>query len=225
MPISYDQLIHDAAIRMNALVGSQVVALEATYVTSPLTAANFKSADWPFSAFKDAVLFAEETIINAIANNPNSPYRSKYDTVSPALVSGSALPQTNSSGNPIVGVPGVVTDSSDSKPLTRESLARVKAFIDDAWRLYPVYFYAIEGWNIFHTRSLVLVRVCTYNRSLSASAMASSTTSTCNIPDSLEPIAAALMVSMMAKDGAFTQQAEYYRNIADAGLAQIRGGT
>lgn len=164
MAVSYQQLLHDTALRMNALVGTQFAALETTYATATLTASNFRSADWPFSSFRDAILMAVGDFIAAIAHTAEHPERPAFESNTATVLNNAVIPSTNAGSLPIIGAYGAVVDSSDGNILDPYPLAEVRRIVAETWRLYPLYLYAFNGGRIAHTRPSVVIRVCTFDR-------------------------------------------------------------
>jgi hypothetical protein len=84
------------------------------YITSPLTATQLASPDFPFQSILDTCLLVEERLSTRIANNKTHPYRAFFTTQTADIANKAEIPKTDSSSNPIVGVYGAVFDSSDS---------------------------------------------------------------------------------------------------------------
>lgn len=222
---TYQNLLHSVALRTNALVGSQVAELEATYSTAVLTSTNFKSANWPFSSFVDAILMAEEDFANAIPGN--HPWRtvSGYGgTVTVPLASGATIPAVNAAGKQVVGPRGTIFDASDSTPLTEMPLDVITRRVRNANSHYvtPVYFFNIQDQKIYHTRGTVLIEVCIYDRATQLAAF--NANSAMLLPDPVEPGIVARALSIMFRDGLYDSQAAEYRKYSDDALSAIRSG-
>jgi hypothetical protein len=222
MSLTYQQLLHDVALRMNALVGAQFAALQTTYTTTPLTQANFKSADWPFDSFRDAIIMAEETVAQAIASTPSHPWRAYLDSQSASLANGVALPSIDTSSNPIIGVYGGVVDTGDGKPCTRQPIEVVRRTVQETWRLYPLYIYATDGNRIYHSRPSVRLNVCKYNQTTQLTAFAANGNSV--LPDAARSVIVAVAVSLMLKEKSNVDGAALYSTYAEAALREIRAG-
>lgn len=224
MTLSYDQLLHDVGLRMNALVGAQFSPLETTYAITGLAAANFKSADWPFSSFRDAILMAEEQIAWAIAATPSHPWRASLNAQSAALASAAALPKLDATNHPIIGVYGGVVDTGGT-PCVAQPIEVVKRLLQETWRTYPasgLFVYAMDGNRIYHTRAGVLINCCIYDRTTQAAAWGAAGNTV--LPDVLEGLIAALAISLMTRDNAYAAQASIYAQYASVGLAAIAAG-
>src|SRR5689334_9479247 len=106
MAVPYQQILHNVALRMSALVGTQVAQIAATYDTAVLTAANFKSADWPFNSFRDAILMAVEEFAWTIAEVKNHTWRTSLADITTNLANKALLPSLSATNKPIIGVWG-----------------------------------------------------------------------------------------------------------------------
>lgn len=229
--VTYQDLLHDTAIRLNALVGTQKAIITATYNTAALTDANFKSADWPFGAFRDAILMAVADYAWAIADTGSHPWRAALSSLTPVLSGGDALPGTVTITDPdtlaeierqVIGVWGAVTDVGNSQPLTEQPLDLIRRVVLSDWRTYDVYWFKFDGGHIFHTRPSVLIECCAYSQAEQLAAFEAN--ETIPLPDVLRPAIAARAVSLLTKDGAFADQAGIYKTYSDEALTRIRGG-
>lgn len=223
MSVSYQQILHNVAIRLNALVGSQVATITATYDVTPLTAANFKSADWPFNAIRDAILMAVEDFAWAIADTANHPWRANIGTTT-SLADGSPFPATVGTAR-VIGVYGMVYDITDGVQCLEgefDEIARVKRLTAAGILTLPVYLYRIDGQRIRHTRTNVTIEVCTFDRTAQLTAFNGN--GDLPLPDVLELPITARALSILTKDGAFADQAKVYEGYANTALMRIREG-
>lgn len=225
MGVTYQQLLHDTAIRLNALVGTQVVPIAATYDTAVLTAANFKSADWPFNSFRDAILMAEEDYVWAIADTANHPWRSHLAASTSVLADGDPIPPNTSTGLHVIGAYGSITDATDGVECLEaelDEIARIRRLETAGSLVLPTYLYRIDGRRIRHTRAGVVVEVCGYERGVQLAAFTANDPML--LPDVMELPIVARAVGILTKDGAFSDQAALYTKYADSALARIREG-
>lgn len=228
MSVLYQQILHNTALRVSALVGTQVAAINTTYDTAVLTAANFKSADWPFNSFRDSILMAEEMMAEAAAEAVdaagigNHPWRASMAGATAALATDAVIPATDSGANRIIGAFGEVVDGTDGKQLTPKPMDLVRRLKAETWRVYPLYHYCIKGRRIAHTRATVVIGVCVYNRVTQLAAW--NAPGSILLPDTAEPGMTALAVSLLTKDGAFADQAAQYKELASSVLANLRAG-
>jgi hypothetical protein len=221
--LTYQQLLHDTAIRLSALLGSQVATITATYDTATLTAANFKSADWPFNSFRDAIIMAVEDFAWAIADTGGHPWRSELRDITADLVNHANLPAVSITNLPIIGVWGTVYDATDSIELTEQPLDVIRRINQAAWRTYPSYFYKIQGGKITHTRPDVVIEVCVFSRADQVTLW--NANGLVPLPDVLQLGLASRAIAILTKDGAFMEQAAFYAKYAEESLARIRAGS
>lgn len=208
--VTYQNVLHSTALRMNALVGSQPAALETTYLVSPLTAANFKSADWPFSSFRDSILLAEEKLAHAIANVGEHPWRQALTSATVALANLASMPALDAAGLPIIGIWGAVYDSSDNITCSRRSTDEIRRRVRNANTnlVVPAYWFNIQGGHIEHTRTNVKIECCAYSRAAQATAFAAN--GTILLPDVLEEAYVSGAVANMTRDNAYEAQAKVF---------------
>src|SRR5687768_15592491 len=102
MATSYNSVIRNAAIRINAIAGSTSSALETSYLTSPLTTTQVDSADFSLGVLKDTCLLVEEKLANAIANTGNHPWRRLLQSQTADIAHEAAIPSTDSGSNQII---------------------------------------------------------------------------------------------------------------------------
>jgi hypothetical protein len=223
MSVSYMQILHNVALRMSALVGTQVGTISATYDEAVLNASHFKSADWPFTSFRDAILMAVEEYAWAIADTRKHPWRSNYLAATADIPNNGLIPATSSTAKPIIGVWESVVDSLDGNVLTDElDLATVRRLAAETWRTHPLYHYQIDGRRLAHTRLNVKVDVCVFSRTDELTLW--NVNGNMSLPDVLEPAVTARAISLMTRDGAFTNQAAEYRTYSNDALTAIRAG-
>lgn len=223
MALTYQQLLHDTAIRLNALVGTQAAALATTYDTGNLTAANFKSADWPFNSFRDAILMAEAEFVWAIADVGDHPWRSNFTSTLTGLTNPSNIPATDGSSKKIVGVLGGVYDTADGNSL-REAPRELVLRINRMATGIPEYLYFVDGRRIVHTRTSVIIEVCVYDLATQLTAFGANGNSI--LPDNLRAAVSCRAASNMQKTTLTRNQdvLKTYREYSDQALATIRAG-
>lgn len=223
MACTYMQLLHSVALRANALIGSQVAALEATYATATLTSSNFKSADFPFTSFRDAIIQAEQDFVSAVAFTGEHPWRRSIRGITTALTSPSVLPLTDSNTKPVIGIWGAVYDNSDGIHLVEMPVDVITRRVRNAGSHYvtPVYYYKIDGNRIIHTRTSVILECCIYSR---ADQVTAYDAGNMLLPDPAESGIVARALSFMFRDGAYVEQAAMWRQYSDEALTMIRSG-
>ena len=107
-----------AGIKANAVAGVTASQIEASYTTSPITATQLGSPDFPFSNIKDALVSVIGRIIRAYASVPNHPFRTYNLSQTDDIAHKGLIPSVDSAGKPIIGVYGAIRDSSDGEALT-----------------------------------------------------------------------------------------------------------
>lgn len=220
---TYQVLLHSVALRLSALVGTDKTVITASYNTAVLTAADFKSADWPFNAFKDAILMAEADFAWAIADCGGHPWRQRLAVVSSAVISGTSPVASAPGPSIIIGVIGSVKDTNDGIVLTEQPLELIRRInAESAWRIYPLYYFKMDDMRLFHTRPSVVVDLCFYDRDACSTAFDANDKML--LPDVLELAITARAISYLTRDGAFSEQAAIYRSYSDEALVRIRAG-
>lgn len=220
--LTYQHLLHDVAIRLSAISGTSVLDINATYNIGNLAATNFKSADWPFGSFRDAIIMAVGNYFWAIADTGGHPWRAGFPGVTAPLATGVQLPSLATNGKEVIGVWGSVFDSTDNTPLEEKPLEVIRRANQSTWRTFPLYYFKIDGNRIEHTRPFVEVECCTY--SLADQLTLWNANGAVPLPGVLRTALMAEAVSLMTKDGAFADQARQYRDYSTEMLARIRAG-
>jgi hypothetical protein len=224
MGVPYHRLIASVGLRLNALVGTAPTDLETTYKKTAFLAADFESADFPFTAIKDLVLQAEGKYAGIIANVGNHPWRSSLHAVTASIVPGGVIPSTSSSGDKIIGIYGSVRDASDGSPLKETSLSLVRRYRAETWRKVQLYRFAIDGTRLYHTRANATIDVCVYNAATQRALIEADQTTSMLLPDVLESAIICEAVSMAFRDDAFAAQAGSYRAYSGEQIALIQQG-
>jgi hypothetical protein len=226
MSLTYNYILRQSALAVNALTGTTAVQLQSSYSTTPLTSANFKSADFPLSNFLDRIRVVEGRLAQAIAQVPDFEWRSYLKAQTSNVADNAELPTVSSANDPIIGVLGAIRDSSNQTEFREKPLYRVLARIRSASAFVsPVYYYAIDGNRLRHTRTNVVIDVCVYNAATAVTRIATLTNNII-LPDVLEDAYVSGVVSMMVRDDAFEKQAALYRGYYMDVLQNIsQGGT
>lgn len=222
--LTYQHLLHSTALRLNALVGTSATQIAATYDTTTLNASHFKSADWPFNAFRDTLIMAVADFSLAIADTKGHVWRAYLSSLTADLPNHAAIPSLAANGREIIGVPGDVFDSLTGVKLEERGLDEIRRINTELWRSYPLFFYNIgDGLRIEHTRPNVQIECCTYSRTAQLTAW--NGTGLVPLPSVLEPAIVSRAISLLTREGAWADQAEIYRMYSDQALALIRGGS
>lgn len=218
---NYHNVLAEVGLRINAIEGATAPTLNTNYTTRPLTTTQWRSARFPFASAKDAILNAEGLLGQAVADTNHHPWRKYLLATSSNLASGDNLP-TTISGKNVIGVVGDVRDSSSARRLTeatyQEILRKSNAFFTRA-----VYFYTVTASRkIYHTRTNVVVDLCTYLRTTQATAYDSN--GSYLFPDLAEPLYVAGALMLLTRDGRFEGQAATYGAYFQSALQAISQG-
>lgn len=222
--VTYNDILRQAALIVNALDATTPGALETVYTTVPLTAALVdNSAVFPFSALKDKVLSAQEALVLAIATTSNHPWRSALYDITAVLASGDLIPATGSTGNTIVGAYGAVREVTTGTVCTRKTIEQIRDRLANPtlWKI-PVFWWAMDDGRIYHTCPAgVAIDVCVYERPIASSLNLGSAVL---LPDVLAPAYVAGTVAECVRDDEYIEQAAFYAAKLEAWLAAIKSG-
>lgn len=222
---TWNDVIRQVAITTNALIGAQPAALETTYSTVPLTAANFQSSIIPFTMMKDKMLNAESALVGTAAATANHPWRAFIADTTGSLASGAPMPTTGTNGQEIIGVYGAVRDADDAQICTLSETQDIRVRNQNPGNMFllPVYQYAFYDRRIYHTRTNVIVDVCVYER---PNADTLDLTTEILLPDVALPAYVAGGVMECCRDDEFLQQAGRFGEYFATWISTIqKGGT
>lgn len=214
MAVAYKIIQRQVALRVNAIVGVTAAQMEAAYITSPLTSSVMTSPIFPFSSLNDAVLAAEGRFVHAIANSSH-PYRRYLRGISAAQSNETAMPTATVTSQPVVGIPGVIYDSSDGTPCTPRPLPEIIRRTRNAGSFFrgEAYHYNITGETLYHTRNQVVVEVCTYNEAGQRAALAAN--GDILLPDEMVEAYIDEALRILFRDDEFAAQGAQFGAIAD----------
>lgn len=166
MSLSWNVIKQKVANRLGAIAGPTAVLADANYLATISTSTVIGPAFTP-AMIEDALVAGLGRIVEAIASMPLNPERTGFTSQTAALASGDLMPRTDSSGVVMVGVMGAVRDSSNSRVLEVTDLDKVRSFARHSATVYndfDSYWYALDGQRLYHTRTNVVIDVCTYVR-------------------------------------------------------------
>lgn len=141
------------------------MALEAAYAASSI-ASSLDGTDIPYSAFKQDIIAQEAELAAMIGNSTNPIFRAALAAQSSALASGATIPTLDANSNPFVGSFDGVFDAGNAHPMTEQPYEIVQRAIDNPgsfWKL-DKYIWAQMGTRIYHPRSTIYYRGCSWNR-------------------------------------------------------------
>lgn len=212
MSVTYTRLVSEVGLRVRALNITTAASASAAYA-----AQTWKSARFPVESIQDAILNAVAHFAQVIAETANHPWRVYFLTVTGNLADKAAIPSAVSS-KPIIGVYGEVRDSSDGRHCSPKNVSMIERIIRLA---YDDYYFAIVGGKIRHTRTNVVMDVCTYDAATERAALAAGNMI---LPDPLEPAVVAHALSQLVVTDEYAGQAGYYGGFASGVADQIRNG-
>lgn len=226
MAAPYRIILRQAARAINAVTGTNRTDLEAAYLTSPLTAVQIGDSNFTFSMIIDKLVDTVGQIVQAYAGVPGHPFRAFNVSQTANLANGAQRPSVNSAARPIVGVPGAVRDASDNtKLLKRQPVQVIESLIAgvaDGSVTGTYYYYDFVEDRIYHTRTNVVMDVCTWDATVELAAVAAN--GNAPIADACIPVAVAGLISQLVLDDEFAQQATLFRNYFEGALADTRAG-
>lgn len=216
--ITYHDLCALTALRVNALVGTDPVALQVTYSTRPLIDELFDSSIVPFNAIRDCLIEAEGKLARAIGLSADRNLRSYLRGVTAALTNGSALP-TTANDKPIIGNFGAVFDQ-DGVTMTRQPVALVRnRLLSPALYLAPAYYYALDSATVLHTRTTITMECCVYSASDQTAAF--DRNDPILLPDALAEAYVNGAGALLCRDDEFLQQGQLFAQYFNTTLAAI----
>ncbi len=224
MSLTTHDVIASAALRISALVGTQMAALETTFLVRPLTSANFQSTVFNFSAIKRSFAMCEEKLCQAIANTGNHPWRDYLSSTTGNLAHKAALPSLDVNSKQIIGIWGSVYDVTDGKPCRENQLENIQRIVDNSGSHYLMshYFYRIDDQRIYHTRANVKIDCCFYDGDAQKTAIDGNTAVL--LPYALEEAYVCGTVALLMRDDEFMNQAARYAEYFNNTLQSISQG-
>lgn len=164
MSYATHDLLAAAALRINALVGTDPVELQITYATRPLTDELFQSSIFPMNAIRDSLVQAQGRLAEAIALSGERTLRAYLRGTSAALAPYAELPSADESGAPFIGNFGGAFDGEDNTPLTRMPVATVRnRLLAPLLYLAPAYQFALTPDQFLHTRTTAKLYGCVWD--------------------------------------------------------------
>lgn len=170
MSLNTHDLVAAVALRVNALGNNDLwdatdpAGLQTVYTQRPLIDEMFGSSIFPMADIIASLIWAQGKLVEAIAFSDKRTQLAFLKSLTSPMPTNTDLPNTDNSGNPIVGNFGAVLDSESLKPLTRKSVAFVQNVLNSPNNfLVPLYYYALDGAYIQHTRDNVKLECYIYN--------------------------------------------------------------
>lgn len=221
MSVTYNNVIRQAGLKVNAIVGATVATIETNYTTA-LSSANFQSVDFPFTFFKDICLLVEEKLSNRIAFNRNHVWRAYLKGHTASIANLGEIPSVDSNGKPIIGVFGSVRDATSGIICQEKPIDVIRRRVRNANGRFKteVYYFAYDGTRLTHTRANVQIDCCIFDRVDRQTAI-NTLSNPILLPDTLEEAYVNGMVSMLIRDDGFTNQASIHRTYFNDALNDI----
>jgi hypothetical protein len=220
---TYNDVLRQAALAVNALVGTTPADLESAYSTNPLTSINFGSAVIPQTKLIDAVLSAEAGLVMAVLSTGDHPWRESFRDATAPLAYGDPIPAVGAGGGTVVGIYGAVRDSTSGEPCTRNELEQIRDRVinpNGMWKI-DVFWFAINDRRLYHTRTAATIDVCTYNR---PNALTLDLTGNILLPDVLVSAYVDGALAECVRDDEFVEQAGLFGGMYTAWINGIKSG-
>ena len=225
MATSYESILRESALRINAIAGSVPSTLESNYTTSPLTSTQVVSSIFPLDAITDAILDVEGRLAWAIADCRQHPWRQFFSDAIVDLPNFSTLPAVAFGGSAILGAWGEVREAGSGtvcSEMPLDQVRRAASLRDAGFLTVQPFWFNITGGELMHTMDLVDIVVCIYKRDTQAAVLAGG--GNILLPDSLVQAYIAGTVATLVRDDEFTGQAAMYANYFQNALENISKG-
>lgn len=223
MPINYDAIKREVALRLAQIAGSDQASLETSYTGAWASALD--GAEVPASSVKQVILMIEKELAEVIGNSPEHPARTFLYGRSVDLANLASTPSVDENNVEFVGVFDSCADSDTNAPLTwqpTQTLADVSnTFFDDT----DLYYYNITGNQIRHTRPLAYLQGCVWDYDMQSDAYDADETSP--LPQFLANTWIAGVCSSAAQVGWVDQAGatSMFTNMYQQGIALLQQGS
>lgn len=226
MSITWQKVKAGTALLLGALEGVDVSTADTNYQAA-LSTSNTRDPNFPPTAILDACVDAVMQIAQAICESDDHPETPSFYQDSSAITSGSAIPTVNSAGTvPRIGPIRRVKDNSDGKTLSQTEVNKVRdynALSGSVFNNIPLYWYAVDGNTLEHTRTSVIVNFCGFSRATITANIGS--TDVIPLNDQYERLIIMGAVSQLAqRESMFGELQQNANQEFQAGLNLIRGG-
>lgn len=225
MSFLYDKLIRQAAIRIDAIVGSTATAKQSAYITAPLTATQVGNVDFPLASIQDAAISAVARIVRTYANIKGHPFHNFHAKTTANIAHEGNIPSVSSDSLPIVGVYGAIRDATTGDELTEQPVQLIRSIVDslaDGTLKGSYFHYKIAGRRLYHTRTNATIDVVTFDEATERTAVAGGGNTP--LPDACFDIAWNAMVAILVVDDAYASQASLSENYVQNALGQLMSG-
>ncbi len=180
------------------------------------------------SIITDAILAAQATIIKTICETSNHTWRGLYLSNTANIASGAVVPTVDSSNKQILGVLGAVKDATSSITCTEvdyNSIRRYLVGIALGDHTIPLYYHTFADERIFHTRTNVVIGVCTYDHATELTAIATQSNPV-KVPEAMLNVLVSGAVALVAANESpdLAPLAQAHAEFFSSSLALIRQG-
>ncbi len=219
---TYNEILRQLAVSVNAITGATAATLETSYATIPLTSANFQSSILPFTNLKDHMLNGIAKIISLAANQGNHPYRAALISQTAALSSGDEV-TVNAASTPIIGVWGTVRDQ-DSGLMTKGNLSQIRARVLNPGTMFLVdtALWARDDVRIYHTATTVTIDVVAYDRPIATTL---DLTTDMPLPDDAVPACVQAAQEECIRDDEFMAQGARFGEMFNQWVAMVQANS
>lgn len=234
----YSVIVRQVIALLNDIAGETASDMGTKYNLSTLAAADLRTPYWSIPEIHDAILATQSDLVHVICNTLNSPHRALFASRTAPLASGATLPSVDKDDVPILGALGSIRDWDDDEEeagrrCMPKDIPEIERINNNAAHTANQHYYAaMDGFTIYHTRALVVIDCCAYQRD-GLAALVASANGEISLPDTLENALVCGSVWRLAnKQGMYADMAapmgQYYSGIVNQlqnGAANVPGFT
>lgn len=220
MAFAYSKLIRNAALRVSAVVGGTRAAVDAAFATTPLTAVQIGSVEFPITALQDAAIGAVARLVRAYAQIRNHPFRTFNLSQTDTIANLGLIPSVDSNDKPIVGVYGAIRNASTGAIMTEQPKQIIETIVGDSQLKQTYNYFKIIDGRLYCTAN-AKIDVVTFDEATERGNLAAGDTP---LPDALFDAAWAAMAATLFRDDAYVSQAQMLNSYVEQTIAEMRGG-
>lgn len=223
MSITFNKCQNQVALLLGQIEGADIATAATNYAATQSTS-TLRGADYPPLAILDACIESVMQIAHAICESVAHPEITSFIVTSSATASGAAVPTSSSGSVPRIGPIRRVIDSTNSRTLREATVDQVRDYISASSTVfvnYTPYLYAVDGGDILHTRTNVLIDFCGFTRATITANVGASDV----IPINDEHEAAVIFgatAHLAMKETMYASLAQMYQQLFSEHLAVIR---
>ena len=166
MSITWNRCRQSTAVLLGAIDATTVATAETNYLAAQSTSV-LLGPDFAPTVILDACVRSAMEIAQDICESAGHPEITSFVLTSSATASGATIPTASSGGTPRIGPIRNVKDSTNSNVLRETTVDAVRDFLAASATLFNgwnAYLFAIDGEQIIHTRTNVLVMFSGFTR-------------------------------------------------------------